>query len=76
MSLKGVSTGTQGEDFEMNQLNTTIQVDPGVQEVNIPVTILEDLFPEGVESFTLTVFSVGLASEVNEWTLFPQLKCS
>ena len=59
ISLQGVPTATQGVDFEVIQLDTTIQVEPGVQSVNIPVTIIEDLLPEGVESFTLTVFSVG-----------------
>ena len=70
ISLQGVSTATQGEDFEMNHLNTTIQVDPGVQEVNIPVIILEDLLPEGVESFTLTVFSVGFGFSAESMDTF------
>ena len=59
ISLQGPSTATQGVDFEVLQLDTTIQVEPGVQEVNISVDILEDLLPEELESFTLTVSSVG-----------------
>ena len=55
ISLQGIPTATPGEDFEVIQLNTVVSIDPDDQEVNIPVSILEDLLPEGVESFTLTV---------------------
>ena len=57
--LQSGSTATNEADFEVDQLETVISLDPGVQSVDIPVDILDDQLPEGVESFTLTVSSAG-----------------
>ena len=70
ITLQGGSTATQGVDFEVTQLDTVISVAPGVRSVDIDVTTIEDMLPEGAESFTLTVASAGFGFSADRTNTF------
>ena len=57
ISLQTGSTATQGSDFSVVNLDARIDFEPSAQSINIPLSIIEDSLPEGVESFTLSVAS-------------------
>ena len=57
ISLQSGSSATQGSDFSVTLLNTRIGFDPSDQSISVPLSIIEDALPEGVESFTLSVAS-------------------
>ena len=58
--LSGTFSATRGPDFEVALLNTKIDFAPNEQEETISLTIVEDNLPEELESFRLTIISVGL----------------
>ena len=57
VSLQPNPTATQGSDFSVTMLDVIIPFEPSVQSVDIPINIIEDALPEGVESFILSVES-------------------
>ena len=59
VSLTGQPTATQGSDFQVTLLDTDIRFGPDDVTVDIPLSILEDQLPEGLESFSLLVEDVG-----------------
>ena len=59
ISLQSGSSATQGSDFSVTLLNTRIDFDPSDQSISVPLSIIEDALPEGVESFTLSVASAN-----------------
>ena len=53
------SSATLDSDFTIAMLGTTIEFAPDQQTRDVSITILQDLLPEGVESFSLSVESAG-----------------
>ena len=59
ISLGPSPSATPDSDFSITLLGSDIDFNPSDQSINIPLSILEDSLPEGVESFTLSVVSAG-----------------
>lgn len=69
ITLDNIRTATEGVDFSI-VVDTVIPFSSSEQSVNIPLSILEDTIPEGVESFTLVVESAGFAFGANRVNTF------
>ena len=59
VSLTGSGSATQSVDFTFSLLDSRIDFDFEQQSIDIPISIINDELPEGTESFTLSVVSVG-----------------
>ena len=59
VSLTDSVSATQSVDFTFSLLDSRIDFDFEQQTFNIPISIINDELPEGTESFTLSVRSVG-----------------
>ena len=66
-----ISTATPNSDFSIPLLDSRIDFENSDQSINIPLSILEDGLPEGVESFTLSVESADFPFDATRTDTFP-----
>ena len=76
VSLIPGSSATLGSDFTIAMLGMTIEFSPDQQTRDVSITILQDLLPEGVESFSLSVDSVGFAFDATRVDTFETTQVS
>ena len=72
ISLRPGSSATQGSDFSVTMLNTRIDFEPGEQSISVPLNIIDDALPEGVESFILSVESADFGFGATRMDTFPE----
>ena len=71
VSLGPNPSSTLISDFSITLLDSRINFEESDQSINIPLSILEDNLPEGLESFTLSVVSADFPFRAAWTDTFP-----